>query len=483
MYSPDENFVPDAEASEEDMVVEPIRDYEKDPWAEGPVEVAAVVTEESEEAPDEYLAGMDHKEKVKEKKTPSFFEKATLLVVSAILFGAIAGGVFVGITALDRYFNSKNEPQDKIELGDVSENDVVDGDDKHDVSLQQTNVPEIEGDTATNLVSVTDVSGVVESVMPAVVAINCYETYRSSGWYGSSEETEVLSGSGSGIIVGQNDVEVLIVTNNHVIEGAERITIAFSDGTSVDGSVKGTAPSSDLAVVAVNFDNMSEETLSAIRIARLGNSDDVVVGEMAIAIGNALGYGQSVTVGYISAKDRQVTVDNVTYTLIQTDAAINPGNSGGALLNRYGEVIGINSVKYSDSSVEGMGFAIPISNITDIIQELSNREELDESESGYLGIQVGKEITREFSNMLGIPQGLYVSDVVKDSPAEKGGIYAGDIIVKVDNVTVATMSDLQSFLSYTRAGTQVEVTVQRIRNGEYREIVLEITLDTKPETN
>ncbi len=478
MYSPDENFVPDAEASEDDKVVAPIRDYEKDPWAEGPVEVSTAI-EEPEEAPDEYLAGMDHKEEVREQKPHSFFEKATLLVVSAVLFGAIAGGVFVGITALDRYFNGKNEPQDKIELGDVSENDVVDGEDDPSISLQQTNVPEMEGDTASNLVSVTDVSGVVGSVMPAVVAINCYETYRSSGWYGSSEEAEILSGSGSGIIVGQNDVEVLIVTNNHVIEGAERITIVFSDGASVEGSVKGTAPSSDLAVVAVNFDNMSEETLGAIRIARLGNSDDVVVGEMAIAIGNALGYGQSVTVGYISAKGRQVTVDNVTYTLIQTDAAINPGNSGGALLNRYGEVIGINSVKYSDSSVEGMGFAIPISNITDIIEELSNREELDESESGYLGIQVGKEITQEYSNMLGIPQGLYVSDVVKGSPADKGGIYAGDIIVKVDNVTVATMSDLQNFLGYTRAGTKVEVTVQRIRNGEYREIVLDITLGSK----
>ncbi len=477
MFSPEEEWNPDEQMSEPNVEQEPIRDYEKDPWAEGPIEVKETVAEEPQ---DEYLATIEPKEAPKKEKKHSFFERAALLVVSAILFGAIAGGVFVGITALDRYFTEKNRPAERIELGDVSENDIVQGEKREDVSIQETTIPQVDGENSLNKVSVTDVSGVVQSVMPAVVAINCYETYQSSGWYGDREEVEILSGSGSGIIVGQNDSEVLIVTNNHVIEDAQRISIEFSDGSSVEGNVKGTAPSSDLAVVAVSFEKMSDETLQHIRIARLGNSDDVVVGQMAIAIGNALGYGQSVTVGYISAKDRQVSVDNVTYTLIQTDAAINSGNSGGALLNQYGEVIGINSVKYSGSSVEGMGFAIPISNITDIIAELSNREELDESESGYLGIQVGKEITKEYSNMLGIPQGLYVSDVVEDSPADKGGICTGDIIVKVDKVDVTTMSELQSFLSYTRAGTEVEVVVQRIRNGVYREVTLNITLGNKP---
>ncbi len=480
MYSPEDDLMLETESAEEVKPAEPQRDYEKDPWAEGTIEsTEAEVVEEPTPVYDEYLSNLEHVEAEPKKKSGrSFWEHASLLIVSAILFGAIAGGVFVGVTALGRYFSDKNGPADKIELGDVSENDKPSN--RGEVKLESVGTPSGEGGEVSNLVSVTDVSAVVESVMPAVVAINCYETYVSQGWYGSGEETEVLSGSGSGIIVGQNDVEVLIVTNNHVIDGAERITISFFDDSEVDGTVKGTAPSSDLAVVAVKFDNLSDETLSEIRIARLGNSDEVVVGQMAIAIGNALGYGQSVTVGYISAKDRQVTVENVTYTLIQTDAAINPGNSGGALLNQYGEVIGINSVKYSDSAVEGMGFAIPISNITDIIADLSNREEVPEEEAGFLGIQVGKEITEEYANMLGIPQGIYVNDVVKGSPADKGGIYAGDIIVKVDDVKVTTMSDLQNFLSYTKAGTKVKVTVQRIRNGEYREMVLDITLSHKP---
>ncbi len=473
MFEPEEN-----KSDVEKKVSDLQRDYERDPWAES--EPQACVEPERK---DEYLEAMgsvENKEKPV-KKQHSFFEKASLLVVSAVLFGAIAGGVFVGVTALDRYFEEKKAPKDKIELDGTSETDENEKDDSTPVEIPETGVVDREDEADAMQVSVMDVSSVVESVMPAVVAINCYSSYSWNNWYGREEESsEVMSGAGSGIIVGQNEKEILIVTNNHVIEGASRIAIEFVDGTSVDGTVKGTAPSSDLAVVTVRFDAMDEETLSTIRVARLGNSDEVVVGQMAIAIGNALGYGQSVTVGYISAKDRQVTVENVTYTLIQTDAAINPGNSGGALLNKYGEVIGINSVKYSDSEVEGMGFAIPISNIAEIIADLSTREEVEESEQGYLGIQVGKDISQEYANMLGIPQGLYVSDVVKNSPAHKGGLYVGDIIVKVDKITIAGMDDLKSFLSHTKAGTEVTIVVQRLKDGEYVEVSLQVTLGNKP---
>ena len=491
----------DEEKKEEENTIEQeekqpeTRDYEADPWAEGETlsGESGKASEESksrepEPVVDVYLANLAAKPKEEnKKKSRSFLYRASLFFVSAVLFGAIAGGVFIGVKALSDHFSAKQDEGTKIVEGQSETDTYPRNESSYQLGTTETvsDDKETDEDGESTAATAVDVSDIVTSVMPAVVAINCYaENSYTNPFFGNSGDSSlVLAGSGSGIIIGQNDTEVLVVTNNHVIDGAAMISLEFVDGTTAEASIKGTAPSSDLAVVSVPFASLSESTIASIRIARLGNSDDVKIGQMAIAIGNALGYGQSVTVGYISAKEREVTVDNVTYTLIQTDAAINPGNSGGALLNTNGEVIGINSVKYSDSSVEGMGFAIPISNIVDLIEELSSREELSEDEYGFLGISNGTDITSEYANMLGISQGVYVRQVVEDSPAEAAGMYAGDIITKIDSTIITGMSDLQNFLSYTKAGTTVTVVVQRMVPGSqtaYEEVELTVTLGTRP---
>lgn len=454
--------------------------FSNDPWAESEIVLPEENDRDSEPETDEYLAGLEALATKHVDKKNTIWQKVSILIVSAILFGGIAGGVFLGVQTLSEYMNDKKTEESNPVEG-VSETDTLadSSGKKHELGNTET----VINSNKSNEVSAIDVSAIVESVMPAVVAINCYEQnivnnpFRGSS---SSDGSLVLAGSGSGIIIGQNDTEVLIVTNNHVIDGAEKISIELVDGEVAEATVKGTAPSSDLAVLAIPFSGLQETTINNIRIARLGNSDEVKIGQMAIAIGNALGYGQSVTVGYISAKDREVSVDNVIYHLIQTDAAINPGNSGGALLNAQGEVIGINSVKYSNSSVEGMGFAIPITNIVELIQELSNREVLKEEEHGFLGISRGQDITSSYANLLGISQGVYVRQILPDSPAAKAGMYSGDIITQVDNTIISCMSDLQSFLSYTKAGTKVTVYVQRMEEGSYRQITLEVTLGSRP---
>ena len=406
-------------------------------------------------------------------KKPSLFKKFILLVGSAILFGALAGGAFIGVKVLEQRFGKKEETP--IEDSGEGVNELEYKSPKTGILLQTSQ--EI-GETS---VTAVDVSAVAESAMPSVVAINNYSKQTYYYFYDYSSSDAVLASSGSGIIIGQNDREVLIVTNYHVVEGAERLSVQFVDGTTADAAVKGSASSSDLAVLAVKFEDLSDSTVESIRVARLGSSDDVKVGEIAIAVGNALGYGQSVTVGYISAKERQITIDKVTYTLIQTDAAINPGNSGGALLNKNGEVIGINSAKYEDYKVEGMGFAIPISNILSLINDLSNREEVKEEERAYLGIARGTDITDDlYAERFNIPKGLYVNEVAKGSAAEKAGIRQGDIIVRVDNSIIYGMSDLQEFLSYTKAGTEVEIAVYRANQGVYEEHVIRVVLDKRP---
>lgn len=453
------------------------------------------VTQEAtgETVEDSYLKELGFGQKEEEKpakpvkKKKHIFEKALAFVAAAVLFGAVAGGVFLGVKSI--VDDKKDSPAQTASQKDSESGKQVSDKEAVTAELTQTSTVPV----STTDASAVDVSSVAASVMPSVVAINCYEEVSSYnyGFYfgnsqdnsGESESSEELAGSGSGIIIGQNDTEVLIVTNYHVIEGASRISIEFVDGKSVDATVKGTASSSDLAVVAVAFADMESDTIDQIRIARMGNSDDVQIGQMAIAIGNAMGYGQSVTVGYISAKDREVTVDNVNYTLIQTDAAINPGNSGGALLNINGEVIGINSVKLSDSSVEGMGFAIPISNIEDLIEELSTREVLSESEQGYLGIQAGRDITSDYASLFGISAGVYVNEVEENSPADDAGLEAGDIITKIDDTDITSMSDLKNFLSYTKAGTKVTVTVQRASRRGYEAKELTVTLGNRPNEN
>lgn len=325
-----------------------------------------------------------------------------------------------------------------------------------------------------------DLTSVVDKCMPSIVSINSTVTSTYNSFYGSYDQES--TGSGSGIILKISEDEILIVTNNHVIADAKKIMVGFdgmkSEEDMVEATVKGTDSTKDLAVVLVKTADVSKEILSQVSAIEIGSSDGVKVGEMAIAIGNALGYGQSMTVGYISAKDRQVSVDqDTTMTLLQTDAAINPGNSGGALLNVKGELIGINSAKYSDTSVEGMGFAIPISDAISIINDLMEREVLTDEEKGYLGVK-GTNITEE-SRYPNMPIGAYISEVSEDGAAAKAGIMVGDIIVGVDDEEILTMEALAEKINSYRIGTEITINVKRYTEGEYKDKKIKVKLKGK----
>ena len=334
----------------------------------------------------------------------------------------------------------------------------------------------------------TDVSSIAEQTMPSVVAIT--STTAGTAYYdlfGQQQQGQDSTSAGTGFIIGQNDSELLIATNNHVIDGAKTISVQFIDEEIYEASVKGTDAGNDLAVVAVKTKKIKDSTMDKIRVADLGDSDSLKVGEMAIAIGNSLGYGQSVTVGYISAKNREITESsengrtNNKIEAIQTDAAINPGNSGGPLINMQGQVIGINSAKIASSSVEGVGYAIPISVATPIIDELKNKENLSDSEKGYLGIS-GRTVTEEAS-LYNIPTGVYVAEVAKGGAAEKGGIKEGDIITAINNQSVTTIESLQEKANSYRKGTEVELTIQRSNNGAYEEMKIKVTLQGSSSLN
>ncbi|QHQ62793.1 trypsin-like serine protease [Anaerocolumna sedimenticola] len=335
------------------------------------------------------------------------------------------------------------------------------------------------GNTKSN--SSGDVSTVVENVMPSIVAINSTVNDVTSDFFGR-QYSEDVQGSGSGIIIGQNENEILIATNNHVVANAKTVNIVFADNTTASATIKGTEPSNDLAVVSVKLSDLKEGTIDKIKIATLGDSKSVKLGEMAIAIGNALGYGQSITVGYVSALDREVTVDGVTLKVLQTDAAINPGNSGGALLNSKGEVIGINSVKYVDDNVESVGYAIPISDAIPVINELMNRTVLTDKEKAYLGI-AGKDVTDDYSQRFNMPVGVYVGELKEGSAAKKAGIKVGDIIISVNNITIKTMADLQEVLGYTKADTNGTVVVKSLEDGKYVDKTINVTFDARPAGN
>lgn len=397
---------------------------------------------------------------VKPKRKKGFAGYFGKVIVTAGVFGLVAGASFQGYNSIINGQNNNTEIS-----SNTSTNGTANGVSTVETGISQNNVT-------------SDVSTVVNNVMPAIVAINAKINNVSSDYFGRQYNQEV-EGSGSGFIIGQNDSEILIATNNHVIDGATSVEIVFADDTTAMATIKGTAPSSDLAVVAVDVKNVEEGTIDNIKIATLGDSDTVELGEMAIAIGNALGYGQSITVGYISALDREVTVDNVTLKVLQTDAAINPGNSGGALLNSKGEVIGINSVKYVDDSVESIGYAIPISDAIPVINELMNRTDLADSEKAYLGIG-GKEVTSSYSQSFNMPVGIYVGEIADDSSALRAGIVVGDIIVAINNVKVETTSDLQDVLNYTKAGSEGTITVKSLVNGQYEEKVLDVTFGSNP---
>ena len=391
---------------------------------------------------------------VPQKKKSGAFKKFMAAVALAVVFGLVAGGTFIGANELYNYLKP-------------SEND---GDDANNNYLPVKEEDRIEATTVvqSTYIEGTKVSDIVESAAPSTVAVNSTFTNNSS-WFGAYES----SGSGSGIIVGENKSELLIITNNHVVDNANSVKVVLIDETEVAAEIKGTDSNADLALLAVKKSDLTEETLAAIKIAKLGSSDDVRVGEMVVAIGNALGYGQSVTVGYVSAKDRIVNVDGLEMTLLQTDAAINPGNSGGALLNLDGEVIGINSVKYASASVEGMGFAIPVSNVTDIIESLMNI--LEEGEKGYLGVRINN-VTEVEVAYYGWPEGIYVVEFTENSGAKEAGIQIGDIITKINGINVRTTSDLISRVTANPYGTTVTLTVQRLVDGAFTEMEIEVTL-------
>ncbi len=406
----------------------------------------------------------------KEKKQGSgkgkFFGK---IVAAAATFGVVASLVFTGSNMLiaSQSSGSRDEGSSTVEGSSSSSIAQAETSDATDTGL-------VKSSSSSSVV--LDVSDVVEKSMPSIVSVTSMYQAESSYFFG--EEMGEATSCGSGFIVARTNDMLYIVTNNHVIEDAVSVTVTFNNDTEVPVEVKGTDSSNDLAVLCVSLDDIDSDTLSAIEVADLGESDNLKVGEAAIAIGNALGYGQSVTTGVISALNREVTIDNVTNELLQTDAAINPGNSGGALLNQKGEVIGINSAKYSDTDVEGMGYAIPISTAIPIINELIEREEVSTEDAAYLGVQ-GMDVSSEVAQMYNLPEGLYVSQVVTGSAADNAGIIEGDIIVSFDGKTIDSMEALVDTMKYYASGTKVEIVVARADNGQYKEVTLDVTLGSK----
>jgi len=410
-------------------------------------------------------------------RKPSVAGKIAGITAAAVLFGTVAGGTMFGVNTAAEYLTGKNlktaaETEGSFPIGTVET--------QPDAAVNAGGSPVVR-------VVQNDVSAIVEQAMPSVVAINNTMLYQQQTWFGQSQTYEVPS-SGSGIIVGQNDEEMLIVTNNHVVKDSKQLSVTFIDNSQVNAAIKGTDSESDLAVIAVQIKDIPAEAMGQIKVAAMGDSEALKVGQGVIAIGNALGYGQSVTVGYISALDREIKAENATIrNLLQTDAAINPGNSGGALLNMKGEVIGINAAKYSSTEVEGMGYAIPISKVQEIIGSLMNmktRVTVAEKSQGYLGIQ-GQNIDESASAMYDMPRGVYVFKIVEGGAAADSDLREKDIITKFDGQTIRTMSELKDMLTYYQGGSTVTLTVQSLENGEYIERAVDVTLGYRPtsETN
>ena len=408
--------------------------------------------------------------KAKSPKTPhnkrTFWKKGVAVVASAAVFGGVAGGAFYGIAGnqikkLDALTNTTTEVASTTSAATTQ-------------SLSLTSTASVGNGM--------DVSTIAENVMPSVVAINISAIVEQQGMFGYTQQYEA-AGSGSGIIIGENDSELLMVTNNHVVSDATTVNVTFADGESYEAQVKSTDSDTDLAIVVVKLSDIKESTMNQIKIATIGDSDSLKVGEQVVAIGNALGYGQSVTTGIVSAKDR--TNSTNTTPLIQTDAAINPGNSGGALLNMKGEVIGINSSKYSDTTVEGMGYAIPITAVQDRLDDLMNRqtrEKVDESEKGYLGISCAT-VSSDVSEAYGIPEGVLVTDVASKSAAEKAGIKANYVITKIDGQSISSAEELTEKLNYYAVGETVPITYEYLKDDAYVEKTVDVTLMENPNAN
>lgn len=421
-------------------------------------------------------------------------KKGLTLSLCAVLAGGLAAGSFEGVNKLAGWSGAttveaaSNKDETTLTYAKSEKKDADTSDSKSDTGK----------DTGSTAKGNLDVSEIASEALPSIVSIttksvqevqNYFGMYGMYGYAPQQQEQEV-EGSGSGIIVGKNDDELLIATNYHVVEGADTLSVAFTDGNAVEASVKGFDEERDLAVVSVSLDDVKDDTMDAISIAKIGSSDDLKVGEQVIAIGNALGYGQSVTTGIVSAKNRRMDSDNNTVTdgsddssdgvnLIQTDAAINPGNSGGALLNMEGEVVGINSAKLASTEVEGMGYAIAISDVTDILQNLMNetsRDKLDDSEHGVLGIE-GSSVSSEAVQMYGIPAGVFVKKVTEGGAADKAGLKANSVITEFNGKTVSSSNQLIEYLSYYEPDEEVELTVQVPHGTSYKEETVKVTLD------
>lgn len=407
----------------------------------------------------------------KKKKEHKKMLKAVAVTGLALMFGVVSSATFL----TTNYVGTK-----VLKLGTTQ---------KSTSTTSTSAVTSNASLTKTSSVVTSDVSSVVENVMPSIVSITNMSVQEVQNYFGGTSKQESES-AGTGIIISQNDSELLVVTNNHVVAGSDTLTVTFADGNSVEANIKGTDSEYDVAVVAVPLDSISEDTKKAISVATLGDSTELKVGEPAIAIGNALGYGQSVTTGVISALNRSVSETDQTtgettessVKLIQTDAAINPGNSGGALVNASGEVIGINSSKLVGDSVEGVGYAIPISDVSDLIENLMNQEtktKVAEADQGAIGIK-GMSVSTEYSQQLNMPEGVYVSEVTKGGGAEKAGMTRGCIITGINGTTVSSKDDLQEQLQYYAKGDEVELTIQVPQsNGEYQEQSVNVTLGAK----
>jgi len=402
-----------------------------------------------------------------------------LLILILIFCMVISGMIGFGITG----FNAINNPQIAIENSSENNTDEAsdkgkEAGDKSPEKKETVKLPHTQTDTKLASERTADLSDVVEAVMPSLVAITTEGEESINSWFG--KQIRKTKDMGSGIIIDKDEKSLFIITNNHVIEDTNSLEVEFTDGTKAAASIKGGDSDNDVAVVAIKLSDLSEDTLSKISIANIGDSDSVKVGQGVVAIGNALGYGQSVTVGYVSALNREIKTEGGTSrNLLQTDAAINPGNSGGALLNMKGEVIGINSAKYSDTAVEGMGYAIPITAVKELIGELSTKETrtvVAQENQGYLGIQ-GKDIDEEMAKAYDMPQGIYVYKVVEGGAAASSDLKAKDIIIKFDGQSVRSMESLKNMLTYYESGRTIDLTVQRLdENGDYVEKTISITL-------
>lgn len=402
-------------------------------------------------------------------------KKFGICAALAVVFGLVASVTFQASNAIGGKISGTKETEARVEL-----------------QTQKAAEAEDEGSAPAAAAGTVDITGVAENAMPSIVAITNKGVKEVQSFFFGGTQYEETENSGSGVIIAKNDTELLIATNNHVVDGAEELSVCFTvetenaDDAVVEAQVKGTDSDHDLAVVAVNLSDISEDIQSKLKVAVMGDSDKVKVGTQVVAIGNALGYGQSVTVGYISALNREVTIDGISNNMIQTDAAINFGNSGGALLDTAGNLIGINSAKAADTGVEGMGYAIPVNTASPILDELMNRttraKVSDSSKLGFLGVDV-RDVSEEARQIYNLPAGAFVYSVVEGSPAETAGIKKGDIITKLDGITISSRDELFSRMEYYKAGETIDVVVKTAEGGDYTEHTVSVTLAKKSDFN